>query len=76
MRTEHIFWVATFLTTAVGICGIVYQPARATPELAGRIPEAAPYVTAEAQFFPPPFEEYWKSIAHPGQCQSPSTHLL
>ena len=39
-------------------------------ELESRIPEAAPYVTAEAQFFPPPYRGYWKGIAHPGQCQS------
>src|SRR5262245_58437231 len=70
MRTQHSSWIISFLATTVGICGVVYQPVRAVQELPGRIPEAAPYVTAEAQFFPPPFEEYWKSVAHPGQCQS------
>ena len=31
-------------------------------------PEAAPYLTSEAQVFPPPYEEYWATQNHPGQC--------
>jgi hypothetical protein len=56
--------------TVAAVCGAVYRPAGDGMELTNRIPEAAPYVTDEAQFFPPPFEEYWTGTAHPGQCQS------
>jgi hypothetical protein len=59
-----------FVVATIGVCVATYSANRPLPELRDRIPEAAPYVTAEAQFFPPPFEEYWKGVAHPGQCQS------
>jgi hypothetical protein len=59
-----------FVVATIGVCAATYSANRPLPELRDRIPEAAPYVTAEAQFFPPPFEEYWKGVAHPGQCQS------
>jgi hypothetical protein len=39
-------------------------------DLPNRMPEAAPYNTAEAAMFPPPYEEYWKTQNHPGQCQT------
>src|SRR4030095_14159280 len=38
-------------------------------DLPNRIPEAAPYITEEAAVFPPPYEEYWQTQNHPGQCQ-------
>jgi hypothetical protein len=56
--------------TMVAVCGLVYRPADDPIDLANRIPEAAPYVTAEAQSFSPPFEEYWKGVDNPGQCES------
>jgi hypothetical protein len=56
--------------TVVAVCGAVYRPAGDALELKNRIPEPPPYVTAEAQFFPPPFEQYWTDSGHPGQCQS------
>ena len=48
------------------------MPGRTTPatDLPNRIPEAAPYLTGEAQVFPPPYEEYWATQNHPGQCQN------
>jgi hypothetical protein len=58
------------VVTTLAVCAMVYQQREPAVELESRIPEAAPYVTAEAQFFPPPYEDYWKGIAHPGQCQS------
>ncbi len=62
--------VLVLAVAIVGICAAVYPRAEYAVELENRIPEAAPYVTAEAEFFPPPYEEFWKGIAHPGQCQS------
>jgi hypothetical protein len=58
--------MAAAFSTAVA----VYQPAPDHGELPNRIPEPAPYVVAEARFFPPPFQEHWQKINHPGQCQS------
>jgi hypothetical protein len=59
-----------FAATMTAVCSAVYTPAHDREELENRIPETAPYDTSEAQFFPPPYEEYWKGIANPGQCQS------
>ena len=56
--------------TAASAAAAVYQPPTDRGELPNRIPEAAPYVVAEARFFPPPFEDHWQTINHPGQCQS------
>jgi hypothetical protein len=65
-----IFRLLVLSISIVAVCGVVYRPAEDAVELKNRIPEAAPYVTAEARFFPPPFEEYWTGSGHPGQCQS------
>ena len=56
--------------TACTVAALVYRAPAADAELPNRIPEPAPYVTAEAQFVPPPFEEYWEKLDHPGQCQT------
>ncbi|MBZ5726678.1 MAG: Ig-like domain-containing protein [Acidobacteriia bacterium] len=62
---------ATFVGTIVGLSFLVYQPdSRKLTDLPNRIPEAAPYDTAEAAAFPPPFEDHWQSQDHPGQCQN------
>jgi Big-like domain-containing protein len=58
------------IATALAMVALVYPHAPGSAELPNRIPEAAPYVTAEAAFVAPPFEEYWQSINHPGQCQN------
>ena len=58
--------VATVLATVA----LVYPAAPANGELANRIPEPPPYVTAEAGVAAPPFEEYWATTDHPGQCQT------
>jgi hypothetical protein len=59
-----------FLGTMLAASILVYHRADSLLDLPNRIPEAAPYVTEEAEFFPPPFEEYWRGVDHPGQCQS------
>ena len=58
------------LATVIGTVALVYPSAPAGGELANRIPEAAPYVTSEAAYVAPPFEEYWTTTDHPAQCQS------
>jgi len=60
--------ILTLLVTGA----FVYRPfTRDNPnDLPNRIPEAAPYVLAEARVFPPPYEEHWQTQNHPGQCQS------
>ena len=40
------------------------------------IPEAAPYVTAEAQVFPPPYEEYWTDDESPGPVPATATSSI
>jgi hypothetical protein len=58
------------LITALGVSAFVYQPSGPHLDIPNRIPEGAPYILAEAQEFPPPYEEYWQTQNHPGQCQS------
>lgn len=58
------------IASALAMGALVYPSTPGSSELPNRIPEAAPYVTAEAAFVAPPFEEYWQTINHPGQCQN------
>jgi len=60
----------TFFATGLGATFLIKDPGPPLADLPNRIPEAAPYVTAEAEVFPPPYEEYWQTQNHPGQCQT------
>ncbi|HET6284400.1 MAG TPA: Ig-like domain-containing protein [Polyangia bacterium] len=62
--------IIVLLLTATGLSAAVYRTQPAARDLPNRIPEAAPYVIEEAGFVPPPFEEYWQTQNHPGQCQT------
>jgi hypothetical protein len=62
--------IGTFIATGLAVGFLAKQPEPAGSDLPNRIPEAAPYITAEATVFPPPYEEYWKTQNHPGQCQT------
>ena len=63
--------VAIFVGTTLAVSAFVYEPGSgADCDLPNRIPEAAPYVTAEATVFPPPYEEKWQGQDSPGQCQT------
>ncbi|HKE23224.1 MAG TPA: Ig-like domain-containing protein [Bryobacteraceae bacterium] len=63
--------IATFAGTALALSAIVYlMGGGGLKDLPNRIPEAAPYVTAEAITFPPPYEQSWQGQDHPGQCQA------
>ena len=70
MERERAFRLIAFGVTMTAVCSVVFTPAHDLLELENRIPETAPYDISEAQFFPPPYEEYWKGTANPGQCQS------
>src|SRR5262249_43683229 len=52
------------LGTGLGATGLLRKPDAALTDLPNRIPEAAPYVTAEARAYPPPYEELWQSQNH------------
>jgi hypothetical protein len=71
-RSGKIVRLAVLGVTALGVCGLVYAyyPKADPDDLPNRIPEAAPYVTAEARAFPPPYEERWTTDLNPGQCQN------
>ncbi len=56
------------LASVGGLITLAYGAARPEDELPNRIPRAAPYVTAEAENVPPPFEHYWKEGHNPGKC--------
>ena len=62
--------LATFVATGLLVGFLAKQPEPVVGDLPNRMPEAAPYNTAEAAMFPPPYEEYWKTQNHPGQCQT------
>ena len=64
----NVIKTATIVVTAVGAIAFVSRQKQAATDLPNRIPEAAPYLTSEAQVFPPPYEEYWATQNHPGQC--------
>jgi len=62
--------LGVFIATGLAVGFLAKQPEPAAVDLPNRMPEAAPYVTAEATVLPPPYEEYWKTQNHPGQCQT------
>jgi hypothetical protein len=62
--------LAVLLVTALALSAAVYQTKAPALDLPNRIPEAAPYITAEAKALPPPYEEHWQTANHPGQCQN------
>src|SRR5262245_1816196 len=67
---ELLLAVALFIGTVVTTVALIYPAASASGELRNRIPEAAPYVTDEAAYAAPPFEDYWTSTNHPASCQN------
>jgi hypothetical protein len=61
---------AAFVVTGVTMGVLAKGPETLRTDLPNRLPEAAPYLSAEAAVFPPPYEEYWKTQNHPGQCRT------
>src|ERR1051326_6224933 len=64
--------LAVLLSTILATSALVYnQPdQRKLNDIPNRLPEAAPYVLAEAQAFPPPYHDHWEQEDSPGQCQT------
>ena len=62
--------LGTLIATLLLVGFLARQPEPVLADLPNRMPEAAPYITAEAAMFPPPYEELWKTQNHPGQCQT------
>ena len=53
-------FVALLATTA-GVSVVVYQPDQSKlNDVPNRLPEAAPYVLAEARALPTPYHEHWE----------------
>ena len=61
-----------FLAAVAAITAVAFrQPSQHDlNDLPNRIPEAAPYVVAEAKVFPPPYHNHWEAEDSPGQCQT------
>ena len=70
--TTKVLAVVAVVGTAIGVTLSGSEGPTAHLDLPNRMPEAAPYITSEAQAFPPPYEEFWQTQNHPGQC--PSCH--
>jgi len=62
--------IGVFIATGLAVGFLAKQPEQTLADLPNRIPEAAPYITAEATAFPPPYEDVWKTQNNPGQCQT------
>lgn len=68
----RIVKLSVLVVTMLAVSAAVYAPhsGSALDDIPNRIPEAAPYVLAEAQDFPPPYHEHWAQEDSPGQCQT------
>src|ERR687888_1810638 len=75
MATVRTHLLVSLATAAMVALSAYRQPA-GDLELPNRIPEAAPYVTAEAAAVPPPFEDFWQQLDHPAQCQTCHTRVF
>jgi len=69
-RLTNIVKAGTTLVVAAAAIAVVAWRREPATDIPNRIPEAAPYLTSEAQVFPPPYEEYWATQNNPGQCAS------
>src|SRR5881409_629995 len=72
MINGNVLKLLTLIMTPVVAATIVYlQPDESgRKDIPNRLPEAAPYVLAEAQVFAPPYHEHWEQENSPGQCQT------
>lgn len=70
--TGNALKLFTLMATTIVAAAVVYvQPdAKLRQDIPNRMPEAAPYVLAEAQTFAPPYHEHWEQENSPGQCQT------
>src|SRR4029079_5826385 len=68
IRLANVIKAVTTVVTALAAVAFVSRQKDAATDIPNRIPEAAPYLTSGAQVFPPPYEEYWATQNHPGEC--------
>lgn len=69
----NVLKLITLMTTTVVAAAVVYlQPDPSKlKDIPNRLPEAAPYIYAEAKgAFAPPYHEHWEQEDSPGQCQT------
>ena len=67
MNGKLVKLVVLAATTLVTSAVVYYQPQPSElNDIPNRIPEAAPYVLAEAQAFPPPYHSHWskRTVRH------------
>ena len=76
MATTRALHLLLSAATVLSLGAAVYRPALDDVELPNRVPEPAPYVIAEAETVPPPFEDFWQQLDHPAQCQSCHTRVF
>jgi hypothetical protein len=70
MATPRALHLLLSVVTVLSLGAAVYRPVPDEAELPNGVPEPAPYVIAEAETVPPPFEDFWQQLDHPAQCQS------
>ena len=68
--TSRKLWTFALLAagSTAGLVALSFRPVASRDELPNRIPRPAPYVTAEAKQFPPPYTEAWEGPHNPGRC--------
>jgi hypothetical protein len=71
-RNPKIIRILVIVATALSATAVVYFQPDPTKlnDIPNRLPEAAPYVVAEAQAFPPPYHDHWEQEDSPGQCRT------
>jgi hypothetical protein len=71
-RNPKIIRILVIVATALSATAVVYFQPDPTKlnDIPNRFPEAAPYVVAEAQAFPPPYHDHWEQEDSPGQCRT------
>lgn len=65
-----------FVAVGAAALVLVYHVYARHLELPNRIPEAAPYNTAESQVYPPPYDASWNGTNNPGKCSGCHTLLF
>src|SRR5437016_9013413 len=69
--SARVLKLLALLITTAAVSAVVYVPDKTRlNDLPNRLPEAAPYVLAEAQVLPPPYHDHWEQEDSPGQCQT------
>ena len=76
MSPRRTPWFLTAVGLGVAMLALGMHVYARHLELPNRIPEAAPYNTAEAAVYPPPYESSWNGTNNPGKCSGCHTGLF